>query len=149
MDAIVHLINQDYEALTKDFVALGFLTPDVDIRPIVPAIETVMSTAMGASVGDFNFHSITDQFAKLVYEYPFRLPAKFALIIRSLVTQEGIALSLNPDFKIINVAYPYVARRLLMGESPRLRQRLAGSFDQRRQVSVAAARKPAANCPLR
>ncbi len=124
VDAVVHLINQDYEALTRDFVKLGFLTADVDIRPIVPAIETVMGNALGASVGDFNFHSITDQFASLMYEYPFRLPAKFALIIRSLVTQEGIALSLNPDFKIVNVAYPYVARRLLMGESPRLRQRL-------------------------
>jgi predicted unusual protein kinase regulating ubiquinone biosynthesis (AarF/ABC1/UbiB family) len=46
------------------------------------------------------------------------------LIIRSLITQEGIALSLNPDFKIIEVAYPYVARRLLTGETPELRRRL-------------------------
>jgi predicted unusual protein kinase regulating ubiquinone biosynthesis (AarF/ABC1/UbiB family) len=59
-----------------------------------------------------------------MYEYPFRVPAKFALIIRSLVTQEGIALSLNPNFKIVEVAYPYVARRLLSGESPELRRRL-------------------------
>jgi predicted unusual protein kinase regulating ubiquinone biosynthesis (AarF/ABC1/UbiB family) len=59
-----------------------------------------------------------------MYEYPFRLPAKFALIIRSLVTQEGLALSLNPNFKIVDVAYPYVARRLLTGESPALRRRL-------------------------
>jgi len=59
-----------------------------------------------------------------MYEYPFRVPAKFALIIRSFLTQEGIALSLNPNFKIVEVAYPYVARRLLMGESPQLRRRL-------------------------
>jgi predicted unusual protein kinase regulating ubiquinone biosynthesis (AarF/ABC1/UbiB family) len=59
-----------------------------------------------------------------MYEYPFRLPAKFALIIRSLVTQEGLALTLNPNFKIVDVAYPYVAQRLLKGESPALRRRL-------------------------
>ncbi len=46
------------------------------------------------------------------------------MIIRSLVTQEGLALSLNPDFKIVDVAYPYVARRLLLGETSSLRQRL-------------------------
>jgi predicted unusual protein kinase regulating ubiquinone biosynthesis (AarF/ABC1/UbiB family) len=40
------------------------------------------------------------------------------------VTQEGIALSLNPNFKIVEVAYPYVARRLLTGETPELRRRL-------------------------
>jgi predicted unusual protein kinase regulating ubiquinone biosynthesis (AarF/ABC1/UbiB family) len=59
-----------------------------------------------------------------MYQYPFRIPAKFALIIRSLVTQEGVALTLDPNFKIVQVAYPYVAKRLLTGESPQLRRRL-------------------------
>jgi predicted unusual protein kinase regulating ubiquinone biosynthesis (AarF/ABC1/UbiB family) len=105
-------------------VKLGFLTPNTDIRPIVPALEAVLGDAIGKNVGDFNFKSITDSFSELMYEYPFRVPAKFALIIRSLVTQEGIALSLNPNFKIVEVAYPYVARRLLTGETPHLRRRL-------------------------
>ncbi|MBW4638371.1 MAG: AarF/ABC1/UbiB kinase family protein [Gloeocapsa sp. UFS-A4-WI-NPMV-4B04] len=124
VDAIVHLVNRDYTDLAADFVKLGFLTPDTDIRPIVPALEAVLGNAIGQSVSSFNFKSITDSFSELMYEYPFRVPAKFALIIRSLVTQEGIALSLNPNFKIVEVAYPYVARRLLTGETPELRRRL-------------------------
>jgi predicted unusual protein kinase regulating ubiquinone biosynthesis (AarF/ABC1/UbiB family) len=124
VDSVVHLINKEYEALAHDFVKLGFLTPDTDITPIVPALESVLGNAMGESVKDFNFKTITDQFAELMYEYPFRLPAKFALIIRSLITQEGLALSLNPEFKIIDIAYPYIARRLLTSESAELRRRL-------------------------
>lgn len=124
VDSVVHLINQEYDKLAKDFVKLGFLTPDVDVRPIVPALQAVFDGAIGASVGDFNFKSITDKFSEVMYEYPFRVPAKFALIIRSLVTQEGLALTLNPEFKIVEIAYPYVARRLLMGETESLRQRL-------------------------
>jgi predicted unusual protein kinase regulating ubiquinone biosynthesis (AarF/ABC1/UbiB family) len=124
VDSVVHLINQDYEELAKDFVALGFLAPETDIRPIIPALETVFADMMGQSVGDFNFKTVTDKFSDLMFEYPFRVPAKFALIIRSLVTQEGLALSLNPDFKIVEIAYPYVAKRLLVGESARLRERL-------------------------
>lgn len=124
VDAIVHLINKDYTDLANDYVKLGFLTPDTDIRPIVPALEALLGDAINRNVGDFNFKTITDEFSKLMYDYPFRVPAKFALIIRSLVTQEGIALSLNPNFKIVEVAYPYVARRLLTGESAQLRRRL-------------------------
>ncbi|MDA0673110.1 MAG: AarF/ABC1/UbiB kinase family protein [Cyanobacteria bacterium] len=124
VDSVVHLINQDYGLLAQDFIKLGFLTPDTDIRPIIPALETVLGEALGAKVSDFNFKTITDRFSELMYEYPFRVPAKFALIIRSLVTQEGLALSLNPEFKIVDIAYPYVARRLLMGETPSLRRRL-------------------------
>ncbi len=122
--SVVQLINQDYDALARDFVQLGFLTPDTDIQPIIPALERVLGNAIGQSVGDFNFKTITDDFSELMYEYPFRVPAKFALIIRSLITQEGLALSLDANFKIVEVAYPYVARRLLMGESPQLRKRL-------------------------
>ncbi len=122
--AVVQLINRDYQSLARDFVSLGFLTPETDIQPIVPALEKVLGNAIGESVGDFNFKTITDEFSELMYEYPFRLPAKFALIIRSLITQEGLALSLNPDFKIVEVSYPYVSQRLLTGESPQLRRRL-------------------------
>ncbi|WP_044260211.1 ABC1 kinase family protein, partial [Richelia intracellularis] len=124
VDAIIHLVNQDYNDLAEDYIKLGFLAPNTDIRPIVPALEALLGNAINQNVGDFNFKTITDQFSELMYDYPFRIPAKFALIIRSLITQEGIALSLNKYFKIVEVAYPYVARRLLTGESPQLRQRL-------------------------
>jgi predicted unusual protein kinase regulating ubiquinone biosynthesis (AarF/ABC1/UbiB family) len=124
VDAVVHLINKDYPELAQDFVKLGFLTPETDIYPIIPALETVFADIVGKNVRDFNFKTITDRFSELMYDYPFRVPAKFALIIRSLVTQEGLALTLNSSFKIVEVAYPYVAKRLLTGESPHLRRRL-------------------------
>ena len=145
--SIVHLIDKDYVELAKDFVDLGFLAPNTDIQPILPALEAVMGSAMGESVRNFNFKTITDSFSELMYDYPFRLPAKFALIIRSLVTQEGLALSLNPDFKIVEVSYPYVARRLLKGETPQMRRRLIevllkdGKFQwQRLENMIAIAR---------
>ncbi|MEC4895199.1 MAG: AarF/ABC1/UbiB kinase family protein [Oscillatoria sp. PMC 1051.18] len=145
--SVVHLINKDYYGLAADFVNLGFLTPDTQIEPIIPALEQVLGKAMGESVANFNFKTITDEFSELMYDYPFRVPAKFALIIRSLVTQEGLALSLNPEFKIIEVSYPYVARRLLTGESPQMRRRLIdvlfkdGTFQwQRLENMIAIAR---------
>jgi predicted unusual protein kinase regulating ubiquinone biosynthesis (AarF/ABC1/UbiB family) len=122
--SVVHLINKDYLSLTDDFVKLGFLTPDIDISPIIPALEKVLGNAMGESVGNFNFKTVTDEFSGLMFEYPFRIPAQFSLIIRSLVTQEGVALSLNPGFKIVEIGYPYVAQRLLNSETPEMRRRL-------------------------
>ncbi len=124
VDAVVHLINKDYDYLAQDFVRLGFLTPETDITPIIPALEEVFSDIIGASVKDFNFKTITDRFSDLMFQYPFRIPAKFALIIRSLITQEGVALCLNPNFRIVEVSYPYIAKRLLTEESPAFRRRL-------------------------
>jgi len=122
--AVVHLINRDFEALARDFVALGFLNPRANLEPIVPALEEVLGGALGDNVGSFNFKAITDRFSELMYDYPFRVPARFALIIRAVVSQEGLALRLDPSFRIIRVAYPYVARRLLAGDTAEMREKL-------------------------
>ena len=122
--AVVHLINSDFVALAKDFQDLGFLSPTADLTPIVPALEEVLGGSLGDSVGSFNFKAITDRFSELMFDYPFRVPARFALIIRAVVSQEGLALRLDPQFRIIAVAYPYVARRLLAGDTHEMREKL-------------------------
>lgn len=124
IEAIVHLVNRDFEALSQDYVELGFLSPTVDFDAITPALASVFNQALGASVAELNFKNITDQLSQIMYDYPFEVPAYYALIIRSLVTLEGIALSVDPNFKVLSVAYPYVANRLLTDSSPALRDAL-------------------------
>jgi predicted unusual protein kinase regulating ubiquinone biosynthesis (AarF/ABC1/UbiB family) len=124
IEAVVHMVNRDFEGLAGDYVKLEFLTPDTDLTPIIPALANVFSNALGASVAELNFKSITDEFSALMYEYPFRVPAYYALIIRSLVTLEGIAINVDPEFKVLSKAYPYVAKRLLTDQSPELRASL-------------------------
>ncbi|MFL0793427.1 MAG: ABC1 kinase family protein, partial [Prochlorococcus sp.] len=122
--AVVHLINRDFEGLAEDFQTLGFLSRNCNLTPILPALEEVLGGALGDSVKSFNFKAITDRFSELMFDYPFRVPARFALIIRAVVSQEGLALRLDPEFKIISVAYPYVARRLLAGDTREMRDKL-------------------------
>jgi hypothetical protein len=124
IQAVVHLVNRDFESLAEDYVKLEFLSPDTDLRPIVPALAGVFENALGASVAELNFKSITDQLSAIMYEFPFRVPAYYALIIRSLVTLEGIAIGIDPDFKVLSKAYPYVAKRLLTDPSAELRASL-------------------------
>lgn len=124
IEAVVHMVNRDFEGLAHDYVKLEFLTPDTDLSPIIPALAEVFNNALGASVAELNFKSITDEFSALMYEYPFRVPAYYALIIRSLVTLEGIAINVDSEFKVLSKAYPYVAKRLLTDPSPELRASL-------------------------
>ncbi|ANV84552.1 hypothetical protein AWQ21_09245 [Picosynechococcus sp. PCC 7003] len=124
IEAVVHLVNRDFEALAHDYVKLDFLKSDTDLAPIIPALSTVFNNALGASVAELNFKSITDQMSGIMYEFPFKVPAYYALIIRSMVTLEGIAIGVDPEFKVLSKAYPYVAKRLLTDNSPELRHSL-------------------------
>ncbi|XP_027333530.1 protein ACTIVITY OF BC1 COMPLEX KINASE 1, chloroplastic-like isoform X2 [Abrus precatorius] len=124
IDAVVHAVNEDYAEMANDFTRLGFLTPGTDVTPIVPALEAIWQNSAGKGLSDFNFRSVTGKFNQLVYNYPIRIPERFSLVIRSLLTQEGICFTLKPDFKFLEVAYPYVAKRLLTDPNPALRERL-------------------------
>lgn len=124
IEAIVHVVNRDFEGLAKDYVKLDFLSPETDLTPIIPAFSRVFADAQGASVAELNIKSITDELSALMYEYPFRVPPYYALIIRSLVTLEGIAIYIDPNFKVLSEAYPYVSKRLLTDPAPQLRASL-------------------------
>lgn len=124
IDAVVHAVNEDYAEMANDFTRLGFLAPGTDVTPIIPALEAIWQNSVGKGLADFNFRIVTEKFNRLVYQYPIRIPERFSLVIRSLLTQEGICFTLQPDFKFLEVAYPYVAKRLLTDPDPALRERL-------------------------
>ena len=72
-----------------------------------------------------------------MYDFPFRVPARFALIIRAVISQEGLAIRLDPDFKIIDLAYPYVAKRLLTSDTNEMINILLDViFDQKGHLRV-------------
>jgi predicted unusual protein kinase regulating ubiquinone biosynthesis (AarF/ABC1/UbiB family) len=121
INAVVHIINREFEGLIEDYITLEFLPADTDRDPLLVALPQVFDYAAGASVSELNFQSIVHQLSELMYEFPFRVPAYYALITRSLVTLEGIAMGIMPDYKVLATAAPYVAQRLLTDPSPELR----------------------------
>lgn len=124
IQAVVHLVNKNFEKLSNDFVSLGFLSNNIDLRPIVPAFEVVFNKALEVGVNQMDFKAVTNDLSGVMYKFPFKVPPYYALIIRSLITLEGIALSVDPNFKILGASYPYFARRLMEDPDPQLRKSL-------------------------
>ncbi|KAL9414483.1 hypothetical protein AB3S75_042869 [Citrus x aurantiifolia] len=121
---VVHMVNRDYEAMARDYYALDFLSPDVDVSPIVPALRNFFDDALNSSVSELNFKTIVDGLGAVLYQYPFNVPAYYALILRSLTVLEGLALYADPNFKVLAASYPYFAKRLLTDPNPYLRDAL-------------------------
>ncbi|CAI9263788.1 unnamed protein product [Lactuca saligna] len=144
IEAIAHLIHRDYDAIVKDFVKLGFIPEGVNLDPILPVLAKVFDQALeGGGAKNINFQELASDLAQITFDYPFRIPPYFALIIRAIGVLEGIALVGDPEFAIVDEAYPYIAQRLLTDESPRLRSALrytvygkAGVFDAERFIDV-------------
>nr|TKW00276.1 hypothetical protein SEVIR_8G097975v2 [Setaria viridis] len=107
-DVVVHAVNEGYAEMANDFTRLGFLASGTDVAPIIPALEAIWQNSAGKGLADFNFRSVTGKFNQLVYNYPIRIPERFSLVIRSLLTQEGICFTLKPDFKFLERLHIYM-----------------------------------------
>ncbi|KAL8152135.1 hypothetical protein V2J09_021943 [Rumex salicifolius] len=121
---VVHMVNRDYEAMARDYYALDFLSPDVDISPIVPVLRDFFDDALNSTVSELNFKTLVDGLGAVFYQYPFNVPAYYALVLRSLTVLEGLALYADPNFKVLAASYPYFAKRLLTDPNPYLRDAL-------------------------
>lgn len=121
---VVHMVNRDYEAMARDYYALDFISTDIDVSPIAPALKEFFDDALNATVSELNFKTIVNGLGAVLYQYPFDVPAYYALILRSLTVLEGLALYTDPNFKVLGAAYPYFAKRLLTDPNPYLRDAL-------------------------
>ena len=126
IEAISHLIHRDYDAILNDFVTLQFIPKGTDLQPIKPVLAKVFDQALeGGGAKGINFQDLAADLAQITFDYPFRIPPYFAIIIRAIGVLEGIALGPNPDFAIIDEAYPYISKMLLTSkDSPRLQEAL-------------------------
>lgn len=124
IEAVVHMVNRDFDALSRLYVRLGFLPADIDRGPIVAALEDALPDVLDASVGELNFKSVINKLGDVMYQYPFNLPPYYTAVIRCLGVLEGVAIQVDPNFKILNESYPYIASRLLTDPSPELQEAL-------------------------
>ena len=129
IEAIAHLLNRDYEEIIQDFVTLDFLDSSEDVEAIkadlLPALKNVFDQALsGGGARGINFNELAGDLAQITFKFPFRIPPYFALVIRAIGVLEGIALVGNPQFALIDEAFPYLSKRLLTDEAPRLRAAL-------------------------
>ena len=144
IEAISHLVHRDYESIVEDFVTLDFIPPNTDLSPILPVLAKVFDQALeGGGAKNINFQDLAADLAQITFDYPFRIPPYFALIIRAIGVLEGIALVGDPDFAIVDEAFPYISKRLMTDDSPRLREALrymvygkSSTFDADRLIDL-------------
>lgn len=71
-----------------------------------------------------NVDEIGDQVESLAEQYPLTIPPWFGLIVRAFSAIEGLGLGLDSSYSIVNQCFPFLARRLLTDDSPRVRAAL-------------------------
>ncbi|KAM7266189.1 hypothetical protein ACFE04_004086 [Oxalis oulophora] len=124
IEACLHLVNRDFDALAEDFVTLGFLPPTADKEAVTKALTGVFQSAVSKGVRNISFSDLLGNLGVTMYKFKFQVPSYFFLVIRSLAVLEGIAIGINPNYKVLGSTYPWIARKVLTDSSPKLKASL-------------------------
>ncbi|XWS21839.1 hypothetical protein CRYUN_Cryun30bG0090000 [Craigia yunnanensis] len=124
IEACLHLVNRDFDALSKDFVTLGLLPPTAEKEAVTKALTGVFQDAVAKGVRNISFGDLLGDLGITMYKFKFRIPSYFSLVIRSLAVLEGIAISSDPNYKVLGSTYPWIAKKVLTDSSPQLKSSL-------------------------
>lgn len=116
---LVHFVNQDSLGLANDFLSLGFIPDEEDTQLVAEALRASFDSDRRLSN---DFQGVMNHLYDVMYEFNFSLPPDYALVIRALGSLEGTAKALDPEFKVIESAYPFVVGRLLTDPDPDMRK---------------------------
>ncbi|CAN1816474.1 Uncharacterized protein sll0005 [Linum perenne] len=119
IQVLVHFVNRDSLGLANDFLSLGFLPEGENIKPVADALRASFADDSRQSR---DFEAIMNQLYDVMYDFNFSLPPDYALVTRALGSLEGTAKALDPNFKVVESAYPFVIGRLLADPNPDMRR---------------------------
>jgi len=126
IEHMAHLTSSDYAEVPRDLLILGFIPESKkDLIQDSGVVETLADIygawTKGGGAASINVNKVIAQLQDLTAEKGnlFQIPAYFAYIAKSFSVLEGIGLSNDANYSIINECLPYVSKRLLTDKSER------------------------------
>lgn len=113
VNAFLHVIQRDYRALVDDFVGMGFLKENCDRELLAEELTPIIDTRFSEGMTKVRFRKMLFDFSDVCYRHPFRLPTEFTYVMRALLTLEGVALTINPEFNFVDAAMPFAHRLVI------------------------------------
>jgi hypothetical protein len=120
IEHMAHLTSADYEEIPRDLLLLGFIPEDkakvIGDSGVVEVLAGIYGTwTAGGGVAAFNVNDVINELQDLTAKKGniFQIPPYFAYIAKSFSVLEGIGLTNDPQYSIINECLPYVSQRLL------------------------------------
>lgn len=108
IDLFVAVARQDVDALVEVVLALGQPFHEVD-RPLLKIdMRDFVSNYYGVELERLHVGPMLSDFVSLLGQHSIRCPGSLTLLIRALVTLEGIGRKLDPAFNLASHLQPFV-----------------------------------------
>jgi ubiquinone biosynthesis protein len=127
-EALLAAASQDAEHLTSIIMRVGAAPPGLDRASLSVDVADFVSVYANQPLEHFEVGAALKDLVEVIRRYKITLPARIAMLIKTLVTLEGTSRLLNPKFSLVEVMRPYRRKMLLRRLSPGRQFRKARRF---------------------
>lgn len=118
VDLFDGLVRRDAGAVAE--VLIDWATDDhVDEAAVHEEVDTFIDHYHGVPLKDLHLGAMLNEITALLREHKVALPPDLAMMVKVLVTLEGIGRRLDPEFDMASEAAPFLRRALLARYAPR------------------------------
>lgn len=101
-------IMKDVDEIINQAEALGAVIPRAKLPKLRREFREILDRYYGKTLGEIRIDIIGKEFVRLLYKNHVKIPKDYALLVKALITVEGVAHTLYPQINVFNVARPYV-----------------------------------------
>jgi ubiquinone biosynthesis protein len=117
-DLLLGLLDQDARELTRVLLRMGAVDWHIDAGPLERDLHRLISRYYGLSLEQVPLSEMLQQVLGTAFRHHMRLPADLALLARMVIVLEGVALRLDPNFVLVDLAKPFAEQLIRERYSP-------------------------------
>jgi len=103
----LHVMDSDISGIKRSLKRLGVHWPPSADEAVTQSIEEGCSRYFGMSLATIDLSTVLHQVFDTVYSLRLRLPSRFLLLDKTLLTLEGVVTQLYPDLNLVEIARQY------------------------------------------
>ena len=114
----ISIIRLDAEGVADQLLRMGIAGPQTDQVGLTRALRRMLRKYAGLPLKEIVASEVLNAVQPLIYEYKLNVPTDYWLLIKTLVTMEGVGKALAPGFDVFAASGPYVQRFVLQMALP-------------------------------
>jgi len=106
-DLLVSLLNQDVDQVVQTVIRLGAMDRSTDVSGLQGDVQRLFVRYYGLALEDVALGETLRDIMTVAFRHRIHLPADLAMLARTMAVLEGVALTLDPGFVLVEKVRPF------------------------------------------
>lgn len=107
------IATKDIDLMTQMVMRIGVKKGSVDTKRLYSDIEQIYNSYINEALYDIDIVRLMDEIFKVCRKNNISMPREITMLMRGMMTIEGVVAKIAPDMDVMDVAVPYIKHQMI------------------------------------